>query len=196
MQREGVATTVTLFSGEGEGSSHNKYLCKVRGALSRSHIRNLPLNAFLHQPWNIHALCKVFMWNSVQVSPRGESAEETEGIQHIQKTTSSVVLMLLAYRTLEGTLMTCPVKTNNSLGPVWSDNVPAFDCSYILWLACIHLGKLTEKIQETLHWLDSVIKRKKILNALYCLHLLYAHNKWKYLWKGKNELFFLVTRGL
>lgn len=44
-----VATAVTVFSTKGKGSAHNKYLCKVRGALSRSHIRNLPLNAFLHQ---------------------------------------------------------------------------------------------------------------------------------------------------
>lgn len=72
-----------------KGSTHNKYLCKVRGAFSRSHIRNLPLNAFLHQPWNIHALCKVFMWTSVQVSPQRKSAEtlkrsNTLSTQHAQ----------------------------------------------------------------------------------------------------------------
>lgn len=50
MPRYGVASAITLFNIEGEGSARNKYLCKVRGAFSRSHIRNLPLNAFLHQP--------------------------------------------------------------------------------------------------------------------------------------------------
>lgn len=54
----------------GEGSARNKYLRNVRGTLSRSHIRNPPLNAFLHQPWNIHALCKVFMWT--KLVPRGK----------------------------------------------------------------------------------------------------------------------------
>lgn len=79
MTRVGVAAATTLFS------TNNKYLCNVRGALSRSHIRNLPLNAFLHQPWNIHALCKVFMWTSVQVSPRGESVGKLRGSNILSK---------------------------------------------------------------------------------------------------------------
>lgn len=86
-----------VWATRAKGSSHNKYFCKVRRALSMSHIRNLPLNAFLHQPWNIHALCKVFMWTSVQVSPWGKSAEKLKGSTH----PFSVVLMSLAYWTLE-----------------------------------------------------------------------------------------------
>lgn len=49
MPAERAETAITLFSNTGEGSAHNKYLRNVRGALSRSHIRNPPLNAFLHQ---------------------------------------------------------------------------------------------------------------------------------------------------
>lgn len=85
MPREGVATAITLFNNEGEGSAHNKYLCKVRGALSRCHIRNLLQNAFLHQPWNIHALFKVFMWTSVQVSPWRQSTEKLKGSNTLSK---------------------------------------------------------------------------------------------------------------
>lgn len=73
----------------------------------------------------------------MQVSLWGGKYRETEGIQHTQQTTCSVVLMLLAHRTLEGTLMTCPVMMN-SLGPFWSDTLQAF-VSYVALLACIHL---------------------------------------------------------
>lgn len=50
----------------------------------------------------------------------GKVHGESEAIQYARQTTFSVVLMLLACRTLEGALMTCPVKTNNSLGIVCS----------------------------------------------------------------------------
>lgn len=123
------------------------------------------------------------MWTSVQVSPQGESAEKTEGIQHNPQTTCSVVLMLLAYGTLEGTLMTCPVKTNNSLGAVWSDNQRAFYCSYIVWLACIRLGKLTKKQQSslTLTVENTQIATKKILNMfLIVLYIIWTYKKVKF----------------
>lgn len=58
----------------------------------------------------------------------GKVHGESKGIQYTLQTTFSVVLMLLAYRTLEGVvvvvvggpLMTCPVKTNNRPGIVCS----------------------------------------------------------------------------
>lgn len=124
-----------VWATRAKGSSHNKYFCKVRRALSMSHIRTLPLNAFLHQPWNIHALCKVFMWTSVQVSPWGKSAENLKGSTH----PFSVVLMSLAYWTLE-------VVTNDLSR---QDKKTAWDQ---FGQSTYHLTALTHY-----HWLQTVI---------------------------------------
>lgn len=74
---------------------------KSDDGLSRSRIRKLPLNAFLHQPWNIYVLSRVFMWT--RVCPRwGGGWGEQKNPTRSANAALSCAMMLQAYRSPEG----------------------------------------------------------------------------------------------
>lgn len=63
----------SFLAAMGEGSARNKYLRNVRGTLSRSHIRNPPLNAFFYINPEIFMLFVKYSCEPVcKLVPRGK----------------------------------------------------------------------------------------------------------------------------